>query len=72
MENNESGTTLLGLTGGLWLMQKFFTLAQVMTLAHLASVATIFSGMAAGTYWLYSLYKKYKKDDRDPEEIDKA
>jgi hypothetical protein len=61
-QQNESGSVLLGLTMGLWMMQKFFSLAQAMTLANMASIATIFSGLCAGSYWLYSLYKKYKND----------
>jgi hypothetical protein len=61
-QQHDSGSVLLGMTMGLWMMQKFFTLAQAMTLANMASIATIFSGLCAGSYWLYSLYKKYKHD----------
>jgi hypothetical protein len=64
-QTHDSGSVLLGMTMGFWLMQKFFFLAQAMTLAHMASVATIFSGLCAGSYWLYSLYKKYKNDRAD-------
>jgi len=68
-QQHDSGSVLLGITMGLWMMQKFFTLAQAMTLANMASVATIFSGLCAGSYWLYSLYKKYK-DDRTNEKTE--
>ncbi len=51
-----------GLTAGLWVCQKFLWLANAAVLANLASLATVFSGVAAGSYWLYSLYKKWKND----------
>jgi hypothetical protein len=60
--NNHNAPFLTMLTGGLWLMQKFLFLAKAFLLADMASLATIFSGMAAGSYWLYSLYKKWKND----------
>lgn len=62
MEHHHDGSFLLGLTGGLWIMQKFFSLAEALVLADFASMATVFSGVCAGSYWLYSLYKRYKND----------
>lgn len=63
MDNNTHNAPFLTmLTGGLWLCQKFLWLASAEILANIASLATVFSGVAAGSYWFYSLYKKWKND----------
>lgn len=60
--NNHTAPFLTMLTGGFWLMQKFFHMANEFTLANAASLATIFSGVAGGSYYIYLAYKKWKND----------
>jgi hypothetical protein len=63
----DNGTVLLGITAGLWIIQKFLYLSDVLVISDFASIATILSGTCASTYWVYSLYKKIK-NDRIPKE----
>jgi len=61
-QNHHNAPFLTALTGGLWICQKFLWLASAGFLANLASLATIFAGIASGSYWIYSLIKKYRND----------